>query len=459
MSCDRAALFDLAAGDLPHQATASLQLHVQTCASCQADLQAAQALLGGAAELQKPDRLDDETRAAGWQALAAKVAPRRRGSWTPDRRMAAWTAVAALLGLSVGAAYLLGREGRDAPAPELKLRQEPVAIRELPLPALPAPQPPLSPRTPTLPTLAPARPDMPVAEVAPPEALPAEAHPAVSHPHVAPIHEWKLACGGHIDATGAQAAIVRNLPHASEIRLEFGQIKLRVPHLQPGSTVQVGTDDAMVTVIGTEFEVDKTDQAATQVRVIAGTVWVQPRGRGREKLVLHAGDHVRVEGEAAWHRRLIRELDEAIDAGDLDLAVRRAFRTLDVLPQDESAAVRMRLGAIFRRQDRRVDAAAQYRIVADSAGPMSARDNALAALAWLAREAQHAAEERPIWELYAERFPAGLHRREALLRLVDLTCADTGLHAQDVRKALASEFAEDAAAQDELRRCGSGRSK
>lgn len=79
---------------------------------------------------------------------------------------------------------------------------------------------------------------------------------------------------------------------ASRWRLERGQLWSRVTKRAPGKTFEVVTEEATVTVVGTQFTVDRyviDGAATTYVQVQEGIVRVTPIGGA--PVLLHAGEH------------------------------------------------------------------------------------------------------------------------------------------------------------------------
>ncbi len=469
MSCDRAILFEFVSGELPSVQAGQLHAHLQSCAACRADLVAARSLMAGLTSLRAPERMDDAHRAAIWQdlepvAVSSERNARRSHSfsrwWSAGGRQQLALAAGIALVVSAGA-FALGhahaKSGEAAVAQAVRSDySEPreIAVQPVAQKLAWAEQKPAPAGDEHVDATAPeadaaAEPPL-VREAAPAPTVADRVAPA--RRHLSQDKELHLACGAVLGGDTSHTTLVRNQAQAAEVRLNGGEIHVRVPHLEAGATLIVRTEDATVSVVGTEFSVVKRDPTATRVEVQQGTVWVQPRGRGREQVTLHAGESLDIQSESAWHAELVRAIDLAIAQGQLQTAVNKAFRALDVLPDDESAPVRMRLAGVYRSQNAPAAAAEQYRLIVEGAGPLSARDNAAAALGWLARG--HADKEREQWQRYVDQFADGIHRRDALLRLVDLTCTENSAQAQRVRKALAADFPADAAAAEALSRCG-----
>lgn len=278
-----------------------------------------------------------------------------------------------------------------------------------------------------------------------------------------------LACGAVVDLAAAQATLVRNLAMDAEIELEQGRVVLRVPKLPEGGRLAVRTVDAIIRVKGTAFAVDKRSRDLTIVEVFEGVVQVDVAGRNpdagqgqardpqfaRETVFLQAGESRRFESLDAYLRRLIVEMDEQVAGGRLDPARETAQRYLAVAGPDgpDVDDVRLRLGGILSRTGHGAEAARVYRSVADGDGPQYARQNALAVLAVLHRDADQDDAERATWTEYVARFPDGLYAREAWVRLVELSCGRTDADADHARRTLAARFGQEPMAAGALERC------
>lgn len=462
--CVPDSLFLLVEGRLPAAEEPEVRAHLAVCATCREELQLARLMHDESRALQG-FRVDPQVRARLWQALQpqaqqAATELRQRAAWTMvlgDRRLRRALVAAAGVALAAGLAWVTraGVLSRwSLPPTAVPVAQEvsvaPPDVRDVaPMPtSLPAPVQAVT---------APATPPAQVAETRGTEGPDKAVYLSHSHAHPHALSSdgmLHLACGGVVDVGAAHLQVVHNGPHAAELTLGAGRVALHVPHLPVGGSLLVRTEDAVVHVKGTRFTVDKQDADSTEVRVQEGTVWVEPRGRGREWHVLHAGGTLRVASERSWLRDLTTDLDDAIGAGRLEDAQELAQRYLEAAQEGADAdEVRLRLAGIYLRLGKADDAARLFRAVAEGQGPPAARDNALAMLAWACRQRGRAELEQATWQQYLDRFAQGLHAREAMLRLVELTCGQGDPVATRVRQDLEQRFGSETAAQDVLARC------
>lgn len=495
MNCPGAELFELADGQMALGRAAEVRAHVRTCATCAQHLLAAQAIVAETAAWRHVADADQEDRL--WQALAPEAATasaraRKRAAWREllgrqvlDVLELAWPADGAR-GWRVWLPRLAWTGGLAAIlfavlGPDSVSEDAPVAATAPSLAAELAPPQPLhenavrsavSPPLSAFPTTAPAPSDAAMAVV---DTAAGGNAPALAPRHVRGWHHLAsaagsesvtpgqalLACGAVVDLTEANATLVHNQPTEAEMELDDGRVVVRVPKLPPGGKLLVRTADATVQVKGTAFAVDKRNKDWTTVEVFEGVVQVDAAGHGREPLagretvLVHAGETRKIESVDAYLRRQIAELDDAVAAGRLELAHEKAQRYLTVAGPDgpDVDDVQLRLGGILSRTGHVAEAARLYRTVADGDGPVYARQNALAVLAVLHRDADRADAERGTWDEYLVRFPDGLYVREALVRQVELGCSRSDAAVDQARRVLAARFGQEPTAAAVLERC------
>ncbi len=151
---------------------------------------------------------------------------------------------------------------------------------------------------------------------------------------------------------------------------------------------------------------------------------------------------------------IVAKIDAVIAQSQWLRAQELALAYLDGDPiGDDAVQVRMRLAGIDQRLGLFAQAAQLYRAVAEGPGALSSRDNAMALLAWMYRQHREYAEEESVWQAYLQRFDRGLHAREALLRLGELSCGRGDPADVQVRATLAQRYGQDAAVVELLRRC------
>ncbi len=492
MTCPGAELLALADGRMAVARAQEVRAHVRGCAACQQQLAAADAMMAQTASLRAPVDADVEARL--WQMLApeaerASTRARKRAAWREllGRRVvevlelawpqdnesgwrvwlprAAWTAVLAAILLAVlGPDAVPDEPAVASPAPIVAPDLAATVASERPENAVPsAVSPPRSAFSTT--ALAPNEPAAPPAATLGDAALVPSVAPrhvrgwhhlvsTTDSPAATPGHAL-LACGALVDLTEANATLMHNLPTDAEMDLADGRVVVRVPKLPPGGKLVVRTADATVQVKGTAFAVDKRNKDWTTVEVFEGVVQVDAVGRGRETVWVYAGETRRIDSLDAYLRRQIAELDDAVATGRLDVAYEKAQRYLTVAGPDgpDVEDVQLRLGGILSRTGRVAEAARLYRTVADGDGPVYARQNALAVLAVLHRDAERFDAERATWDEYLVRFPDGVFVREALVREVEIGCGRSDGPVEQARRTLAARFGQEPGTVEVLERC------
>lgn len=104
--------------------------------------------------------------------------------------------------------------------------------------------------------------------------------------------QWQLEFNVGADITiepASRIAIDVAESDRGRIYLADGKISVRVNKLKNDQHFEVRTDDAVIAVKGTLFEVVKSTTDTTVVVVAEGTVWVTPAGKNRDKIILNAG--------------------------------------------------------------------------------------------------------------------------------------------------------------------------
>ena len=90
--------------------------------------------------------------------------------------------------------------------------------------------------------------------------------------------------------------IVKSTNDTEYVSLKDGELDIYVVPLKKGEAPQrfdLETKDGFVSVKGTKFTV-KVDKTGTTVFVKKGIVWVQPKGEGRDKIVLTKGESTKM---------------------------------------------------------------------------------------------------------------------------------------------------------------------
>jgi len=104
-----------------------------------------------------------------------------------------------------------------------------------------------------------------------------------------------LADGSQVHLNGATRARVRLGSAARKVRLDEGEAYFAVAH-DPARPFSVTSPHGVVTAVGTQFDVDRLDDA-TEVSVYEGRVRVEPAGGGAP-VYLSAGERARISGGA-----------------------------------------------------------------------------------------------------------------------------------------------------------------
>ncbi|MFH2006541.1 MAG: FecR domain-containing protein [bacterium] len=270
--------------------------------------------------------------------------------------------------------------------------------------------------------------------------------------------EQRLRCGGVLAMGGARVTVVRDELRTATVRLASGRLRLHIPKLPAGGRVEVVTPDARVRVVGTRFTVLRGAGQQTTVSVSEGVVWVLPTGRNRKTVVLRAGEHRSVLGEAAYLKAVHADFSRAIRAGKLQEAARLGRRYLDVTSRPNAAAsLKLKLAGILVWLGRADRAAQLYQSVADTAPQSMARQNALAFLARLHSSRRAHGRAVAVWRQLVDRYPAGIFAREALMQLVHRSCGRATPRAVVERRTLRKRYPRHAGAQALLARCAKGR--
>ena len=225
--------------------------------------------------------------------------------------------------------------------------------------------------------------------------------------------------GARLTVASGRAVVTLSERGRAHVHLDTGSAFLSVPHLDPGATFLVTTDEAEIRVRGTRFDVARGPQG-TRVSVSEGTVEVRSRaGDGRAWLVKR-GESALLEGTAARRAAARAAALAAIEQRDDSATGERIAAWLATSPPDQEAAEAHALLAWkLSRDGDHAGALRSYRralaLLPAGAAPLWA-DNAGAQLALLS-ERDDPLADGTAWRDYLRRFPAGVHAALARDRL------------------------------------------
>jgi ferric-dicitrate binding protein FerR (iron transport regulator) len=210
-------------------------------------------------------------------------------------------------------------------------------------------------------------------------------------------------------------------PHEERLRLESGVVSVEVPPLPAPGALSVETADADVRAHGTRFRVERSADG-TRVFLSEGVVSIHPAGRGRETIVLRAGESSLIEPLASYRERQRMLALAAIGEGSRDRAASALQQLFATEPDGALAAEAHALMGLIEqsRGDSRA-AADEYRsaLATTARGTWLWADNAAAELALLEERRSNRAGAAA-WREYLGRFPSGAHRALAGSRLARL---------------------------------------
>lgn len=372
--CDTGMLLDLAAGKLVKSDAEKVKNHVQACPACRRELELWGMIHGGVEEM-KAVAPGDGVSMAAWSAVegeAAKAAgrARTRNAWrtlaaSRRARAAAGALAAALAVVTAAALYFLLDEGRPGPG---------VVTRDQTL-----------------------------------------------HAGVDRSLSAVFPCGAAIELTpGSKAEVVEAGPGSGTLRLDKGSVAVAVNRLDEGGRFEVHTDDAVVIVKGTRFTVTRQRPGFTSVSVSEGKVLVRPAGKGRQDIVLSAGQAADVPGQKAYLDGLKKEGLRAMDRGAEKKAASLFEQYLLSYPGYDPDVSLLLAGLKAKKGDHE-QAMGLFGKVAESGNSLRAQ-NAIAYMAMLHKKLGRNEESLKTWDAYLQRFPGGVHAAEALHELAAAEC-------------------------------------
>lgn len=202
---------------------------------------------------------------------------------------------------------------------------------------------------------------------------------------------------------------------SGRIYLANGKISVRVNKLKNDQHFEVRTDDAVIAVKGTRFEVIKSMPDMTDVVVTEGTVWVTPAGKNRDKIILKAGQSVSVPGEITYLGELRKSGEKALlSETTVEDAVVFFERYILTDGSNSNIEVKFLLADAFEQLGDIGKAIKIYNdIIIESSDNLKA-ENAFASLASAHKRLGHKEKEMETWKSYIERFPKGVYSQEAL---------------------------------------------
>ncbi len=228
--------------------------------------------------------------------------------------------------------------------------------------------------------------------------------------------------GADVSFSPESTAIIQAADETSGIiMLESGSITANVDKLNKTKHFQVQTEDAIVTVKGTQFSVRKLSPQATRVSVSEGRVWVEPKGKHRERLVLNAGDSTRILGQTAYLADLRTQGEQAMADDDFKSAADFFNRYLQSAASNSGQEVGFLLADAYERAGRQTEAVQVYEILIQTQQALQA-ENAFAGMAALYDRHSEGSRACAVWKRYLHRFPSGNFLFEALYRLAKEEC-------------------------------------
>lgn len=205
------------------------------------------------------------------------------------------------------------------------------------------------------------------------------------------------------------------------IFLAKGSVKSKINKLEKNQKYEVHTEDAVFSVKGTAFEVTKNDPEKSEIVVMEGTVWVEPKGKNRKLMVLQAGESATVLGEQAYLHGIFDAGKDALNNSRFEEAESQFRHYLDSSREMDNSEVEYLL-ADTCLQLKNKNCAKQYFHKVSQTENKTRAQNAYAALVQLYSASNEEVMVKKTWQKYLKRFADGNFAEEALFYLAKDEC-------------------------------------
>jgi hypothetical protein len=227
----------------------------------------------------------------------------------------------------------------------------------------------------------------------------------------------KIKIGGTIIPTSkTNFKILKENNKEGAVFLSNGELDVYVIPSKKGEIkkrFEVKTNDGLVIVKGTKFKVT-TDESGTTVFVKKGKVWVEPIGKGRDKIILTQGLSTHILPLNTFLKKSKEEGTKAYINKDY-LNAKKSLESYLLNKKNDYGVITI-LARIAEAEKRYENAISLYNQVLKGATGIE-QETALIAIAILLKKNNEVAKSRKMFLEYLDKFPEGVFRSDVYKQL------------------------------------------
>ncbi len=204
-------------------------------------------------------------------------------------------------------------------------------------------------------------------------------------------------------------SLIKSTHKEEYVTLESGELDIFVIPTKKGESekhFELETKDGFVVVKGTKFKVN-VDRDGTTVSVTKGTVWVTPKGEGREKIILTAGKTTHILPLSTFLRE---NKENGIKAYiNKDYSIAKKMLEIYLLNQKDDFNIITILARVAEYEKRYDDAIKYYNRVLKG-GSSIEKETAFVAIAVLLKNSNQKKRAEKMFLNYLKEYPKGIFK-------------------------------------------------
>jgi len=204
-------------------------------------------------------------------------------------------------------------------------------------------------------------------------------------------------------------SVIKSTYKEELVSLKGGELNIHVIPAKKGEPTKkftVKTKDGIVRVKGTKFNVN-VNESGTDVLVRKGTVWVEPNGKGRERVILTKGLSTHIIPLNIFLKEIKEKGTQAYINHEYDIA-KEALNKYILNKENDYSTITI-LARIAESEKRYKDAIILYNKVLKSDVPLE-QETAWIAIAVLFKNSNQKIKAKSMFNDYLKKFPNGIFK-------------------------------------------------